>query len=234
MYQVRLVVVVIHPIRLSACTVTGHPALCVRSRFFSPPFLGKACPTAPALVVLRTPWSFDLRRVGMASANHELRRSNLRNLVLQHLCRVCLFFVVPGCARASSSNSALVHSSSSFTERSLDSGGMVPRIWNNIWRFFRLSFRRPEVQSKRYASNVPSLERRMFRMLLHGVLLGRMPVSAFRVRHVGRKPYLQQVTAHAVCLAKVRGRCPLKPPLAEDKVHDINVVVVNSGLELPG
>jgi len=60
---------------------------------------------------------------------------NSRNLVLQRLCRVCLFFVVPGCARASSSSSALVRSSCPFTKRSLDSGGMVPRIWNNIWRF---------------------------------------------------------------------------------------------------
>ena len=112
------------------------------SRFMcSQPFLftsvpgKKACPTAPALAVLRAPWSFDLRRVGMASASHELRRSNLRNLVLQHLCRVCLFFVVPGCARASSSSSAPVHSSSPFVKQSLGSGGMVPRIWNNIWRF---------------------------------------------------------------------------------------------------
>ena len=41
--------------------------------------LGEACPTAPALVVLRTPGSFDLRCVGMASANHDirLRRSTL-------------------------------------------------------------------------------------------------------------------------------------------------------------
>ena len=41
--------------------------------------LGEACPTAPALVVLRTPGSFDLRRVGMASASHDirLRRSTL-------------------------------------------------------------------------------------------------------------------------------------------------------------
>jgi len=58
-----------------------------------------------------------------------------RNLAPQRLCRVWLFFVVPGCARASSSSLALAHSSSSFTERSLDSEGMVPRIWNNIWRF---------------------------------------------------------------------------------------------------
>ena len=41
--------------------------------------LGRACPTAPALVVLRTPGSFDLRCVGMASASHDirLRRSTL-------------------------------------------------------------------------------------------------------------------------------------------------------------
>ena len=41
--------------------------------------LGEACPTAPALVVLRTPGSFDLRCVGMASASHDirLRRSTL-------------------------------------------------------------------------------------------------------------------------------------------------------------
>ena len=41
--------------------------------------LGEACPTAPAVVVFRTPGSFDLRRVGMASANHDirLRRSTL-------------------------------------------------------------------------------------------------------------------------------------------------------------
>ena len=91
---------------------------------------------------------------------------------------------------------------------------------------FRLSFRRPAVQSQRYASNVPSLVRRMFRMLLRSVLLGCMPESSFRVRHVGRKPLLQQITAHVVCLAKVRGRCPLKPPLAEDKVRDVDVNVV--------
>ena len=83
---------------------------------------------------------------------------------------------------------------------------------------FRLSFRKPAVQSQRYASNVPSLVRRMFRMLLRSVLLGCMPESSFRVRHVGRKPLL--------CLAKVRGRCPLKPPLAEDKVRDVDVNVV--------
>ena len=41
--------------------------------------LGEAHPTAPALVVLRTPGSFDLRCVGMASASHDirLRRSTL-------------------------------------------------------------------------------------------------------------------------------------------------------------
>jgi hypothetical protein len=66
----------------------------------------------------------------------------------------------------------------------------------------------------------------MFRMLLHSVLLGNMPVSSFRVKHVGRKPHLQQVTAHVVCLAKVRGRCPLKPPLAADKVRDVVANVV--------
>ena len=91
---------------------------------------------------------------------------------------------------------------------------------------FRLSFRRPEVQSRRYTSNGPLLERRMFRMLLHGFLLGRMPVSSFRVRHVGRKPHLQQVTAHVVCLAKVRDRCPLTPPLAADKVRDVDFNVL--------
>ena len=95
----------------------------------------------------------------------------------------------------------------------------------------RLSSRKPHVQIKSYASNEPLPERRMFRLLLRGlflrgVLLGRMPVSSFRVRHVGRKPHLQQVTARVVCLAKVRGRCPLKPPLAEDKVRDVNVNVV--------
>ena len=125
------------------------------SRFMSSqPFLftsvpGKACPTAPALVVLRAPWSFDLRRVGMASANHELRRSNLRNLVLQHICRVCLFFVVPGCARASSSSSAPVHSSSPFVNQSLGSGGMVPRIRNNSWRFSGCPSAGPQSKSRR-------------------------------------------------------------------------------------
>ena len=41
--------------------------------------LGEACPTAPAVVVFRAPSSFDLRRVGMASASHDirLRRSTL-------------------------------------------------------------------------------------------------------------------------------------------------------------
>ena len=41
--------------------------------------LGEACPTAPAVVVFRTPGSLDLRRVGMASASHDirLRRSTL-------------------------------------------------------------------------------------------------------------------------------------------------------------
>ena len=63
-------------------------------------------------------------------------------------------------------------------------------------------------------------------MLLHSVLLGNMPVSSFRVRHVGRKPHLQHVTEHVVCLAKVRGRCPLKPPQAADKVRDVDVNVV--------
>jgi hypothetical protein len=63
-------------------------------------------------------------------------------------------------------------------------------------------------------------------MLLRSVLLGCMPESSFRVRHVGRKPLLQHITAQVVCLAKVRGRCPLKPPLAEDKVRDVDVNVV--------
>ena len=41
--------------------------------------LGGACPTAPASVVLRAPWLFDLRCVGMASASRDirLRRSTL-------------------------------------------------------------------------------------------------------------------------------------------------------------
>jgi hypothetical protein len=63
----------------------------------------------------------------------------------------------------------------------------------------------------------------MFRMLLRSVLLGCMPESSFRVGHVGRKPLLQHITAHVVCLAKVRGRCPLNPPLAADKVRDVDV-----------
>ena len=46
--------------------------------------LGGACPTAPASVVLRTPWLFDLRCVGMASASHDirLRRSTLVLLIV--------------------------------------------------------------------------------------------------------------------------------------------------------
>ena len=41
--------------------------------------LGGACPTAPALLVLRTFGSFDLRCVGMAAASHDIwsRRSTL-------------------------------------------------------------------------------------------------------------------------------------------------------------
>ena len=63
-------------------------------------------------------------------------------------------------------------------------------------------------------------------MLLLSVLLGCMPESSFLVRRVGRKPLLQQITAHVVCLANVRGRYHLKPPLAEDKVRDVDVNVV--------
>ena len=57
----------------------GHPALCVRSRCFFTSVLGEPCPTAPAVVVFRTPGSLDLRRVGMDSASHDirLRRSTL-------------------------------------------------------------------------------------------------------------------------------------------------------------
>jgi hypothetical protein len=160
----------------------------------------------------------------MASASHELRRSNLRNLVLQHLCRVCLFFVVPGCARASSSSSAPVHSSSPFVKQSLGSGGMVPRIWNNSWRFSGCPSAGPQSKAR---------DTRATYLRLYGgcsgcccVVSGCVPESSFRVRHVGRKPLLQQITAHVVCLAKVRGRCPLKPPLAEDKVRDVDVNVV--------
>ena len=35
--------------------------------------LGGTCPTAPASVVLRTPWLFDLCCIGMASASHDIR-----------------------------------------------------------------------------------------------------------------------------------------------------------------
>ena len=60
-------------------------------------------------------------------------------------------------------------------------------------------------------------------------------MSSFRVRHVGRKPNLQQLTANVMCPAEVLGRCALNPPLAEDKVHEINGVNwVNPGLELLG
>ena len=52
---------------------------------------------------------------------------------------------------------------------------------------FLLSSCRPKVQRKKYASNVALLERRMFRMFLRGVLLGRMPVSSFRVRQAVAK-----------------------------------------------
>jgi hypothetical protein len=73
----------------------------------------------------------------------------LRNLVLQHICRVCSFFVVPGCARASSSISAPVHSSSPVVKQNLGSGGMVPRIWNNIWRFSGCPSAGPQPKSRR-------------------------------------------------------------------------------------
>ncbi len=35
--------------------------------------IGKECPTTPASEVLRTPWLFDIRCVGMASASHDIR-----------------------------------------------------------------------------------------------------------------------------------------------------------------
>ena len=52
--------------------------MCSSSLLFKS-ILGGVCPTAPASVVLRTPWSFDIRCVEMASASHDirLRRSTL-------------------------------------------------------------------------------------------------------------------------------------------------------------
>ena len=53
--------------------------MCSSPLLFFKSVLGGAYPTAPASAVLRTPWLFDLRCVGMASASRDiqLRRSTL-------------------------------------------------------------------------------------------------------------------------------------------------------------
>ena len=50
-----------------------HPTLLFPLPSLFKSILGGACPTAPASVVLRTPWLFDLRCVGLASASHDIR-----------------------------------------------------------------------------------------------------------------------------------------------------------------
>ena len=50
-----------------------HPKLRFSSPQLSNTILGGARPTAPASVVLRTHWLFDLGYVGMASASHNIR-----------------------------------------------------------------------------------------------------------------------------------------------------------------
>jgi hypothetical protein len=87
----------------------------------------------------------------------------------------------------------------------------------SVW----LSSGNPEVQSNTCASNVPLNDWRMFRMLL----IGQVPVCPLRVRLIRAGSHLNQVTAHVACLRQVRGLQPLNPPLAEDKVHDVSVVV---------
>ena len=55
------------------CCRRMHPTLRFRRHPLFKSSLGGACPTAPASVVLRAPWLFDLGCVGMASANHNIR-----------------------------------------------------------------------------------------------------------------------------------------------------------------
>ena len=56
-------------------------------------------------------------------------------------------------------------------------------------------------------------------------LLGQVQVCSARVRLIRVDRHLEQVTAHVACLRQVHWRMLIIPPLVEDEVHDVRVVV---------